>query len=1493
MKKLYLIILCIFIFNSNIIWTNNLLLFNTNNFNFPNLEVSVAYFTDNYEPLELKIANSVIRINSKESKIDSSILLNSSSKIPVNLTIVFELSSAINQEDIDFYKSLYTHFSNTSKSLFKELHFVFIAEKPIYLSENKENTAIFDSLKFIKFFRKADFNNLLNSQVFQNLQTTNNALLLVSKSQLKLNIDQFVNYINSSQTKFLHISLTDYKYQLYDEICRKTNSISINKNDFEEPEKLVKLTSYILTSGPYFRLYTSESLKKGDNIIELKNDLDEGSYWLKLYDKDFPAIDIAEPVYFYGVLDSGIKRTKIFKVIGKNRTQVITDITSSNSNFKILNFQPNSKLLPNEEFDLKIEFQSQSTVFDSSVITLYTNANQEYRLYLYAGQAKSFTKDDLQFIGVEKNMMVLGNDLLRFQWTGSHPLDTFLVQYKIFGEDNWRLISPKSSGNMQNWVVPDIPDTSIQLRLSQLNNKLISEKVILLKEHRGKISELSFSPNDSLIATAGEDGYIYLWNSKNGKKVKTLFQSQSKIISSIDWSKDGKYLAIAALDTSIKIWSMESDVLFRDIITNNKVLSVQFSFDGNYLIARQNDNILSVYEFPSLQIVNTYQIPFDVTYFELNPNNHYFLATSLDGNFIVFDYLQIKNIANYPTTGFPILSGSFSPSGNNVVITGVDNKIRIYDVHTGQNVLTIFDSQSPVIEVNWLKNRQFIASSSGEFVKLWSPSDGKLLETYDQHSSGVYYIKSNNKGNLVASVDQNNIIHLWSPFDFPFTKPMTISIESPQIHVIQKKVKTNSYFISNIQVTDTFNFYFEDVAFNDTKKYIYIDTLTLSSSSNIINIDEKYSFYPFNSAGTLPVTMNYIPRNIGLNQIDFNIKSGTKTFKSQVNANVLPNILDRKFLEINLGNVPLRTSKDTSVFMLQNISDTPIIIDSIKFYNGVDFELVSLQLPFEIRPIGGVFAPTIRFSPKQIGFQSGFFRIFLDRLLPIDVYFYGEGLAPKLDFVNELKTITNVCEKSITIPIIIRNSGNSVLDINTIQIDALIKNEFSILNYPLKIEPTSIDTIWLKWTPIIHGNNIINITIKTNLQATNREQSNIEFQTEYNYYSFNINPSPVIYEPLDDNNRIQKLITIKNIGSIFSDFNIENKLKYFTLDSIQKVNNTGLLYISFLGGLQKDYYSDTLIIKDDCGVIYSVELIALLNKNQALLTIQDSIDLGVLICENKVEKQILIQNVGNSDLIISEISFQNPLTSLNVTPNELTIPPNSFSYITIIYQPNKSQFIKNTLTLKTNAINHSGGLASIPIVGIKEEVSYSFDSDTIDFGYIAQDVIIEKEALFENIGTIALSNSFKNFDNTFTLLYTEEANIFPNQKKKITIRKNATTKEGLILDSLVYTDLCGTSKKVILKINIGKTPKQLIFSLPYPNPTFNESNISIKSNSTYNLSYQLVDYLGKIAKQTDVETITDNYYNLNINLNNYSAGIYLLKVKIDNNEYEFKLIKLN
>ena len=1480
-------------FLPNLILGNNLLLFNANNQNHPTLETYVAYFDDNFEPVELKISNSKLKVNGNNAKIDSIILVNTSVKIPLNLTVAFELSPAINQDDIEFYKKVYDYYSNINKSIFKNVNFVLVAENPIFLFQTNLDKNLFDSLKIIQFVKKTDLNKLLNSTIFvENQKGNNNAFLLITKSLIKVNSEKFINYINSTQTKFFHINLSLYNYPLYDELCKATNSISIDKSNFLNIDKILKISAYILSSNLYQRLYFSEFVKIGQNSIEFNAGNDKDTLWFNLYENDFPFLEIKENINFFGILDSGVRRLKTIKIQSRNRQQIITRISSNNPNFRVLNFLPNTKLQPNDELEISIEYNSVSNSFDSSVITLSTNYGKDYYLYMYGGKPKNFSSEDLKFVGLDNNILALSGDVLKLQWLGSHPLDTFMLQYKIKDEPSWRLITNSTANNTYNWIVPDLSDTTIKIRISQTNKNLISEKVILLDQHRAKITKVSFSPDDSLLATAGEDGFIYLWDTKTGKREKILFQSQSKIISDIDWSKDGKYLAIAAMDTSIKIWSIESDVLFKDITTTSKIVNIGFSFDGNYLVARSIDNKVFTWKFPSLELMNTYQIPFEPTFFELNPNYHNFLATSLQGNIIVYDYLQQKNVSTFPLVEFPLLSGSFSPSGNNIVVAGIDNKIRIFDIFSGYNVLTLFDTETQILSVNWLKNRQFIATASNKFIKLWSPANGELIEIYDQHSSAVYYIKSNNKGTFVASVDQNNIIHLWSPFDFPFIKPLAVSLESPDIKIATKKVLTKTYFLSNLQVSDTLSFYFEQVGLNKTERNIIVDTLTISVPPNFISIDEKYSNFLFPQNAKLVANLNYIPKNYGNIQFQLNIKSGYRQFSTQVYANVLPNILDKKFVEIDFGKLQIGKSKDTSVFILQNIGDSPITIDSIKFFNGNDIKLVSLELPYEIRKIGGVFAPTFRFAPTRFGVISGFLRIYLNKLLPIDVYFYGEGIAPKLELVEVPVTVSNLCASVVSFPLLIQNTGNANLEIKEIHFESNIKNELQVKSYPSIIKPNFIDTIWVEWTPKNIGSNPITIEIYTNFQANYQNNSKFQFNLKNDFLKFEINPNPTIFEPINDQNQIQKTIVVENLGSVRSDLRIVQNPKYFFIDSVRKTHSGALLYVRFLGGEQQDFYTDTIKIADDCDKTYIIELFAIIKNNQPILTIQDSIGF-YLVCEQRAEQKIPIYNFGKTDLIISEITFSEPISNIEVLPKELIIPPNSFSYIVITFQSTVAQKVTNQMLLKTNAINHQQGIAKVMIKAIKEIISYEFSVDTLNFGNIVQQDSVEKFIYFTNTGTLPINNNFENHNKIFSIYYTEEANILPNQSKKISIIKNTTNEIGVVLDSLVYVDICGNKRKVILIVNSSKIQPTLSVSYPYPNPTNDKTYLYIKSNFSYNLSYQLFDYLGKIAQQDNFGQIYQNEKILEIDLNNYSSGIYLLKLFVNENEFQFKVIKIN
>lgn len=72
----------------------------------------------------------------------------------------------------------------------------------------------------------------------------------------------------------------------------------------------------------------------------------------------------------------------------------------------------------------------------------------------------------------------------------------------------------------------------------------------------------------------------------------------------------------------------------------------------------------------------------------------------------------------------------------------------------------------------------------------------------------------------------------------------------------------------------------------------------------------------------------------------------------------------------------------------------------------------------------------------------------------------------------------------------------------------------------------------------------------------------------------------------------------------------------------------------------------------------------------------------------------------------------------------------------------------------------------------------------------------------------------------------------------------------------------------------------------YPNPTKNLVNIDFGNNNLKNANIQIVDLFGKV-----LQNVTVNTRKTTINLNNYSAGIYLVKFTNQNGNKVYKIVK--
>jgi serine/threonine protein kinase len=111
----------------------------------------------------------------------------------------------------------------------------------------------------------------------------------------------------------------------------------------------------------------------------------------------------------------------------------------------------------------------------------------------------------------------------------------------------------------------------------------------------------------------------------------------------------------------------------------------------------------------------------------------------------------------------PVESVAFSHDGQILASGSGDNKIKLWLVSTGREILTLTGHSSSVNSVAFSHDGKILASGSDDkTIKLWSVSTGTEICTLTGHSSWVYSVAFSSDGQILASGSFYKTIKLWS-----------------------------------------------------------------------------------------------------------------------------------------------------------------------------------------------------------------------------------------------------------------------------------------------------------------------------------------------------------------------------------------------------------------------------------------------------------------------------------------------------------------------------------------------------------------------------------------------------------------------------------------------------------------------------------------------------------------------------------------------------------
>src|SRR5260370_15653300 len=86
--------------------------------------------------------------------------------------------------------------------------------------------------------------------------------------------------------------------------------------------------------------------------------------------------------------------------------------------------------------------------------------------------------------------------------------------------------------------------------------------------HGNQISSLAYSPDGKVLASAGYDNFLRLWDPVTGKELRKLGGSNNPL-SSVAFSPDGKTIASGSYDNIMRFWDVASGSLTRHILNNH------------------------------------------------------------------------------------------------------------------------------------------------------------------------------------------------------------------------------------------------------------------------------------------------------------------------------------------------------------------------------------------------------------------------------------------------------------------------------------------------------------------------------------------------------------------------------------------------------------------------------------------------------------------------------------------------------------------------------------------------------------------------------------------------------------------------------------------------------------------------------------------------------------------------------------------------------------
>jgi WD40 repeat protein len=278
-----------------------------------------------------------------------------------------------------------------------------------------------------------------------------------------------------------------------------------------------------------------------------------------------------------------------------------------------------------------------------------------------------------------------------------------------------------------------------------------------LEGHSSGVNSVTFSPDNSFIASGSADNTIKIWL-PDGQLIRTL-SAHTDVVNSVSFSPDSQIIVSGSQDKTVKLWDTQGNLLNTLTGHTSFVNSAIFSPDKEIIASASTDKTVKLWTIEGKLITTLSGHDRAVLGLAWSGDGEIIASASADSTVKLWSR-EGELLRTITGAEAAVKSVTWSADGKIIAAASLDNNIKLWS-REGKLLKVLSGHTSPITSVNFSPDGKTLASAStDETVKLWS-ADGVLLGTLRGHNDWVNSVSFSPDGRTLVSSSRDKTVKIW------------------------------------------------------------------------------------------------------------------------------------------------------------------------------------------------------------------------------------------------------------------------------------------------------------------------------------------------------------------------------------------------------------------------------------------------------------------------------------------------------------------------------------------------------------------------------------------------------------------------------------------------------------------------------------------------------------------------------------------------------------